>query len=139
AVHGVDATVRGLLAVLRGAMKSTAPAAAVCALAGAGDPNVAGSIAAGLRAEGITFPIAVVGDVVAAAAAGLAGGPGVLLWAGTGSFAIARAHDGALHRAGGRGHLLGDQGSGYDIVRRAAAAVLLAVDDLGPPTALTES
>ncbi|MBX3461834.1 MAG: hypothetical protein KF830_01570, partial [Planctomycetes bacterium] len=72
-----------------------------------------------------------------AAAAGLADGPGVLVWSGTGSFAVARGADGHLHRTGGRGHLLGDQGSGYDLVRRAAAAVLLALDDLGPPTALT--
>jgi N-acetylglucosamine kinase-like BadF-type ATPase len=63
----------------------------------------------------------------------------VLLWAGTGSFAIARAANGELHRVGGRGYLLGDQGSGYDLVRRAAAAVLLAVDDLGPPTLLTQA
>src|SRR5688572_29463145 len=95
AVHGVDATVRGLLAVLREATKCTTPAAAVCALAGAGDPNVAGAIAAGLRAGGITFPVAIAGDVLAAAAAGLADGPGVLLWSGTGSFAIARGRDGA--------------------------------------------
>ncbi|MFY9343176.1 MAG: BadF/BadG/BcrA/BcrD ATPase family protein, partial [Planctomycetota bacterium] len=92
---------------------------------------------AGLRAAGITFPVAVVGDVLAAAAAGLADGPGVLLWSGTGSFAIARATNGELHRVGGRGYLLGDQGSGYDLVRRAAAAALLAVDGLGPPTAMT--
>ena len=139
AVHGVDATVAGLFAALQQAAQVARPTAAVCALAGVGDVRTSTAIGDGLRARGITFPVAVVGDVLAAAAAGLMDGPGVLLWSGTGSFAIARAADGELHRTGGRGYLLGDQGSGYDLVRRAAAAVLLAVDDLGPPTALTDA
>jgi glucosamine kinase len=139
AVHGVDATVAGLFDALQQAARVARPTAAVCALAGVGDLRTSSAIGEGLRARGIAFPVAVVGDVLAAAAAGLMDGPGVLIWAGTGSFAIARAADGELHRTGGRGYLLGDQGSGYDLVRRAAAAVLLAVDDLGPPTALTEA
>ncbi|MBL8755559.1 MAG: hypothetical protein JNK15_19840 [Planctomycetes bacterium] len=139
AVHGIDATIAGLAAVLRAATAEVRPEAAVCALAGVGDAATARTIEAGLRAAGIAFPVALVGDVLAAAAAGLADGPGVLVWAGTGSFAIARGTNGELHRVGGRGYLLGDQGSGYDLVRRAAAAVLLAIDDLGPPTALTDA
>ena len=137
AVHGVEATITGLASVLRTAAAIAPPTAAVCALAGVGEAKTSATIEAGLRARGITFPVAIVGDVLAAAAAGLADGPGVLLWSGTGSFAIARDAAGVLHRVGGRGYLLGDQGSGYDLVRRAAAAVLLAADDLGPPTALT--
>ena len=137
AVQGVEATVAGLDTVLRTAMQVARPEAAVCALAGAGEAKTRAAILAGLRARGLVVPIAVVGDLVAAAAAGLREGPGVLLWSGTGSFSIARAADGELHRVGGRGYLLGDQGSAYDFVRRAAAAVLLAVDGLGPPTALT--
>lgn len=137
AVQGLEATVAGLAEELHAASRVAMPGAAVCALAGVGDAATSAAIAAGLRDGGIDFPVAVVGDVLAAAAAGLAEGPGVLVWSGTGSFAIARGEDGELHRVGGRGYLLGDQGSGYDFVRRAAAAVLLAVDDLGPPTALT--
>lgn len=137
AVHGVEATVAGLGEALAVAARTAAPTAAVCALAGVGERGLADTLVAGLRARGVTFPVAVVGDVLAAAAAALANGPGLLLWAGTGSFAIARAADGQLHRIGGRGYLLGDQGSGYDLVRRAAAAVLAAHDDLGPPTVLT--
>lgn len=137
AVHGIDATVVQLAEVLANATRAAAPAAAVLAMAGVGDAATADPIANGLRARGIAFPIAVVGDVLAAAAAGLGEGPGVLVWAGTGSFAIARATDGTLYRTGGRGYLLGDQGSGFDLVRRAAAAVLLAIDDLGPSTQLT--
>lgn len=138
AVHGVDVAADGLAAVLRDAARDGAPTAAVCALAGVGDAATSGALVGGLRARGIAFPVAIVGDVLAAAAAALAEGPGVLVWAGTGSFAVARAADGALHRVGGRGYLLGDQGSGYDLVRRAARAALLAVDGLAPSTALAD-
>lgn len=138
AVHGVDAAADGLADVLHDAARDGAPSAAVCALAGVGDTATSQALVAGLRARGIGFPVAVVGDVLAAAAAALADGPGVLVWAGTGSFAVARAVDGALHRVGGRGFLLGDQGSGYDLVRRAAQRALLAVDGLAPATALAD-
>lgn len=137
AVHGLDAAIAGLAAALRTATTAAAPTAVVCAMAGVGDPATSQRLVAGVHAAGLSWPLAIVGDVVAAAAAGLGDGPGLLLWSGTGSFAIARAAHGELHRVGGRGYLLGDQGSGYDLVRRAAAAVVLALDDLAPPTALT--
>ncbi len=138
---GVQAVGERLATALAAATRAArrAPIAAVCATAGVGDASTAAAVADALRARGVAFPVAVTGDVLAAAAAGLADGPGVLLWSGTGSFAIARDAAGALHRVGGRGFLLGDQGSGYDLVRRAAAAALLAADDLGPPTALGEA
>lgn len=137
AVHGLDAAIAGLAVALRTASGPSAPTAAVVAMAGVGDQATSQRLIDGVHAAGLGWPLAVVGDVVAAAAAGLGDGPGLLLWSGTGSFAIARAADGELHRVGGRGYLLGDQGSGYDLVRRAAAAVVLALDDLAPPTALT--
>jgi N-acetylglucosamine kinase-like BadF-type ATPase len=138
-MHGVDATAAQLAEVISAATRAHRATAAVCALAGVGEASTREGIEAGLRARGITLPVAVTGDVLAAAAAGLGGGPGVMIWSGTGSFAIARGAEGELHRTGGRGYLLGDQGSGYDFVRRAAAAVLLAIDDLGPATQLSEA
>jgi N-acetylglucosamine kinase-like BadF-type ATPase len=139
AVHGVERTVEQLARVLQDATRRATPAAAVCALAGAGERATADAIASGLAARGVAFPVAIVGDVVAAAAAALAHGPGVAVWAGTGSFALARGQHGELFRVGGRGFLLGDQGSGYDFVRRAAVAALLAADGMGPPTALGDA
>jgi N-acetylglucosamine kinase-like BadF-type ATPase len=139
AVHGEAAATVALADALR--VAAPAPAQVqqcVAALAGAGDRSVAERIAAALPGHGVSFPVLVVGDVLAAAAGTLADGPGVLVWSGTGSFAVARSPGGRLVRVGGRGHLLGDQGSGYDFVRRAAAAVLLAEDGLGPATALRE-
>lgn len=135
-VHGLTAAAAALAAALQTAAKAAVPTAAVCAVAGVGDRATSAALLDAVRGHGIAFPLAIVGDVLAAAAAALGDGPGLLVWAGTGSFAIARGADGVLHRVGGRGYLLGDQGSGFDLVRRAAAAALLAVDGLGPATAL---
>ncbi len=139
AVHGMEAAAEALAEVVTRAMQDAMPVACVAAVAGAGDRVLAQQLAQATARRVPSVPIAVVGDVLAAAAAALGLGPGALVWAGTGSFAIARAADGALHRTGGRGYLLGDQGSGYDLVRRAAAAALLALDGLGEPTVLGEA
>lgn len=42
-------------------------------------------------------------------------GSGIVVIAGTGSVACARAEDGTFHKVGGEGKLLGDKGSGYAI------------------------
>ncbi|MSR39884.1 MAG: hypothetical protein EXS02_13725 [Planctomycetes bacterium] len=139
ALNGVTGSAQALADVLRVAARGRCVTACVAAIAGAGDRALAQQLAILLPAHGITFPVAVVGDVLAAAAGALASGPGLLLWSGTGSFAIARGNDGALHRIGGRGYLLGDQGSGYDLVRRAAAAALMALDGMSPPTELSDA
>ncbi|HUY78311.1 MAG TPA: BadF/BadG/BcrA/BcrD ATPase family protein [Ktedonobacterales bacterium] len=66
----------------------------------------------------------------------LTGCVGVALVAGTGSIALGRSASGTQARAGGWGHLLGDEGSGYDIGRRALQAATQAADGRGPPTQL---
>lgn len=66
----------------------------------------------------------------------LPSGAGIALIAGTGSIALGRDPAGATARAGGWGHLLGDEGSGYDIGRRAVQAALRAADGRGPATSL---
>jgi len=66
----------------------------------------------------------------------LDGGTGVVLIAGTGSIALGHDASGATARAGGWGHLMGDEGSGYDIGRRALQAAARAADGRGPATAL---
>lgn len=139
AAQGVEVAARALVERLRLACADAVPEAAVAAIAGAGDPAIRQRLAEAVAQAGFAFPFAVVGDTLAGAAAALGDGPGLLVFAGTGSFAVARAADGSLHRTGGRGHLLGDQGSGYDLVRRAAAAVVLAVDGLAEETSLTDA
>ena len=53
-----------------------------------------------------------------------AGGPGVIVAAGTGSIAMARDAGGNLARYGGWGHVFGDEGSAFDIVRHALRRAL---------------
>jgi len=67
-------------------------------------------------------------DAVIAHAGAFAGGDGVVVIAGTGSAAYARASDGRTRTAGGWGYLFGDEGSAFWIARtyfeRAAAGAL---------------
>jgi N-acetylglucosamine kinase-like BadF-type ATPase len=72
------------------------------------------------------------------ALAGLGSDPGVALIAGTGSIALGRDMSGRMIQVGGWGHLLGDEGSAYDIGRRAAQAAARAADGRGPTTALLQ-
>ncbi len=71
------------------------------------------------------------------AAAGVSSGIAVV--AGTGSSVYGRAPDGREVTVGGWGHLLGDEGSGYDMARRALRAVTQAADGRGPRTSLSQA
>ncbi len=75
-------------------------------------------------------------DARAALYGAFAGGPGIILIAGTGSIAFAQDENGEVYRCGGWGYLLGDEGSGFDIARRGIAAALQALDGRGKPTPL---
>jgi len=55
-------------------------------------------------------------------------GRAIVLIAGTGSAAVGRDLSGQVIRVGGHGPLLGDEGSAYDVGRRAAIAALRACD-----------
>jgi N-acetylglucosamine kinase-like BadF-type ATPase len=61
----------------------------------------------------------------------------VVIISGTGSIAYGRSSLNEAARAGGWGHVLGDEGSGYWIGRAALRAVLREADRRGPQTALT--
>jgi N-acetylmuramic acid 6-phosphate etherase len=104
---------------------------------------------AGLRTDadrsvwrGILDELAAPSDVVLThdAAAGLAAGSedqtGILVVCGTGSLVYARRADGAERFVGGRGPVVGDEGSGFDIARRGLRAAARAADGRGPATRL---
>jgi len=76
----------------------------------------------------------VVGDMEVALEAAVGAGRGVVLIAGTGSIAYGRNDLGQQARAGGRGPLVGDEGSGFDIGRAAVEAA-----QHGPATVLSEA
>jgi len=65
-------------------------------------------------------------------------GRAIVLLAGTGSFAVGRDLDGQVLRVGGHGPLLGDEGSAYDVGRRAAIAALREADRGMPDSPLAE-
>ena len=69
---------------------------------------------------------------------GLPGAVGIALIAGTGSIALGRDARGAIARSGGWGHIIGDEGSGYDLGRRCLQAVAKATDGRGQATMLVE-
>lgn len=81
--------------------------------------------------------VIVVNDALIALEAGLPGAPGAVLIAGTGSIAYGRNSAGRAARAGGWGHVLGDEGSGYWLGRHALRAVVRSSDGRGPFTRMT--
>lgn len=89
-----------------------------------------------MRRIGRRARVLVVNDALVALVAGVGDAPGVVIICGTGSIAYGRSADRAA-RAGGWGHVLGDEGSGYWIGRRALRAVARAADGRGPATSLT--
>jgi N-acetylglucosamine kinase-like BadF-type ATPase len=72
-----------------------------------------------------------------ALAGALSGNPGMIVIAGTGSFAYGENAAGEAARAGGWGYIYGDEGGGFDIARQAVRAVLRDHEGWGAHTALT--
>ena len=112
----------------------------ICAgIGGAGRDSVAKRIATFLErafpeaAVFVTTDLAITLD----AAVGDSKGEGVILVVGTGSAAYGRDGKGKTARAGGRGPWFSDEGSAFDIGRRAMAAVVRADESRGPETALS--
>ena len=65
-----------------------------------------------------------------------AGQPGIIIIAGTGSIAFGRNAQMKTARAGGWGYIFGDEGGGFDIVRKALRRALQFEEGWGPPTRL---
>ncbi len=77
-------------------------------------------------------------DLRIALAGGLAGAPGIVLIAGTGSSCYGRTAEGRCWQAGGFGSFLDDGGSAFDLGRRAMIAAVRAYDGRGHPTRLLD-
>jgi glucosamine kinase len=98
-------------------------------------PDAAATFGAALtKASGV--PARVAPDAAAAWLGAFIGGPGILVIAGTGSVAVGGGSYGELALIGGHGHLVGDEGGGYWIGRRALRAALAAQEGTGPATRL---
>jgi N-acetylglucosamine kinase-like BadF-type ATPase len=113
------------------------PSAICLGIAGVDRPEDSAVVAGIMRRIGFKTRTLVVNDALIALEAGAPGAPGVVIISGTGSIAYGRNRDNEGARAGGWGHVLGDEGSGYWIGRAALRAVLREADRRGPRTALT--
>ena len=90
-----------------------------------------------LVAQNVADEVVVQTDFAVALDDAFDAGPGLLLIAGTGSSAFGRGPTGATARCGGWGPVIGDEGSGAWIGRRALSVVAAASDGREPETALT--
>jgi N-acetylglucosamine kinase-like BadF-type ATPase len=113
------------------------PAAVCLGIAGVDREEEEQIVRAIMRRIGYKSRVLVVNDALIALVAGAKDEPGVVIIAGTGSIVYGRSAAGEAARAGGWGHMIGDEGSGYWIGREALAAVMRAGDGRGPETALT--
>jgi N-acetylglucosamine kinase-like BadF-type ATPase len=113
------------------------PAAICLGMAGVDRDDEARVVRGIMRRIGFKSRTLVVNDALIALVAGAGDAPGVVIIAGTGAIVYGRNADGVAARAGGWGHMIGDEGSGYWIGREALAAVMRAADGRGPATRLT--
>jgi glucosamine kinase len=81
----------------------------------------------------------VVNDVVGAWATATGGLPGIGVISGTGSNVFGVGRDAQTWRAGGWGHVLGDEGSGYWLGVQSIKAALRDRESSGPRTSLSEA
>jgi N-acetylglucosamine kinase-like BadF-type ATPase len=111
---------------------------AVLALAGSNFADIQQEIRQWADRRGICKRLEIISDAAPVLAAGTPEGWGVALVVGTGSIAIGVDRSGRWITKGGWGHWYGDKGSGYDLGRRALAAISEAEDGMGPETVLSE-
>jgi N-acetylglucosamine kinase len=112
------------------------PAAICLGIAGVDREDEATAIRTIMRRIGYQSRVLVVNDALIGLVAGARDEPGIAINAGTGSIVYGRNAQLEAARAGGWGHMIGDEGSGYWIGRESLAAVMRAFDGRGPDTQL---
>jgi N-acetylglucosamine kinase-like BadF-type ATPase len=90
------------------------------------------------EATGIACPIAAGNDAEASLVGALGDTEGLLLIAGTGSIAYGRSRDGGQVRAGGWGHIIGDEGSAFNISLQAVSRAFRSMEGRDLSTSLME-
>jgi N-acetylglucosamine kinase len=117
--------------------RAITPAAICLGIAGVDREDEARTVRAVMRRIGYTSRVLVVNDALIGLVAGARDEPGIAINAGTGSIVYGRNANAEAARAGGWGHMIGDEGSGYWIGRESLSAVMRAADGRGPETRLT--
>lgn len=118
-------------------MTHVAPKALCVGVAGVGVESERQALWQALASRELAEEVVVHPDAMIALDDAFADGPGILLIAGTGSIAFGRSPAGTFGRCGGWGPVIGDEGSGGWIGRRALSVVTAASDGREPDTALT--
>lgn len=90
------------------------------------------------KASGLSCPLQSDNDAVIALVGAFGQKSGVLLICGTGSIAISANAEGVMFRSGGWGHILGDEGSAWDVGRKGLAAASRSADCRAPRTVLLD-
>jgi N-acetylglucosamine kinase-like BadF-type ATPase len=131
---------QAISAAFAAAGRTSERVAALClGMAGAGHASVRAELHKWCAQQQQAARWLVVHDAQTILRAGAQQGPAVALISGTGSLAYGGTADGHSARAGGWGHLLGDEGSGYAIGIAALRAIARATDGRGPATQLAAS
>jgi N-acetylglucosamine kinase-like BadF-type ATPase len=117
--------------------RAITPAAICLGIAGVDRDDEMRTVRAVMRRIGYKSRVLVVNDALIGLVAGARDDPGIAINAGTGSIVYGRNAAFEAARAGGWGHMIGDEGSGYWIGRESLAAVMRAFDGRGPATRLT--
>ena len=115
----------------------------VCGLTGAGRIGDQKRMADGLKKFAVSKKkklkkIIIESDARIALEGAFKGGPGIILIAGTGSIAFGKDSRGNVHRVGGWGRVLGDEGSGFYLGRLGLTAVTRHIDGRGDKTILMD-
>lgn len=112
--------------------------AACIGLAGVSQPGYHQQMLEALKKALPISDISLETDARVALAGATNNSPGVVIIAGTGSIACGVNARGHFARSGGWGPIMGDEGSGSYIGRRALEAVMMAWDHRGKPTSMRE-
>lgn len=127
-----------LAAIEDAGLVGPALSAAYFGLGGVDRPVDRQIMAGAVASLGLNCRIQLDHESCAALAGATDGKPGVVVMADTASVAFGEDAKGSRARAGGYGPLLGDEGSGFDIARKALVAALRAEDGRGPATLLAD-
>jgi N-acetylglucosamine kinase-like BadF-type ATPase len=91
-----------------------------------------------IRSSGFKGKVIATNDAETALFGGVGGDEGVILISGTGSICFGRNKDGESRRAGGWGHIIGDEGSGYYIGINAINRIAKGYDGIEEKTIMTD-
>jgi len=124
-------------ALAKAKMPDVTPRVVCVGVAGVGREQARQALSEVLTSRNIANDVVVQTDFSIALEDSFGEGPGVLLIAGTGSAAFGRSPAGTTGRCGGWGPIIGDEGSGTWIGRRALSIVSAAADGRESQTGLT--